>query len=249
MKLYESLANWWPLLSPPEEYAEEAAFYAKELIRAGDQPARTLVEFGSGGGNNAWHLKRQFAMTLVDAAPGMLAVSQDLNPDCEHLEGDMRTSRLGREFDRVLIHDAICYMTTLEDLQRAVETAFVHCRPGGAVLLAPDFTRETFIAESEHGGSDGKERGLRYLAWTCDPDPDDTTYVVDYAYMLREKDGSVSVEHDRHVEGLFRRAEWLAVLTCAGFHAEDVPFEHSEVDRPLEVFVGVKPAYAPTSTS
>lgn len=113
-KLYSELAEWWPLMSRPAEYAEEAAFFAQSLLAAGDHPARTLLELGSGGGNNASHLKQQFEMTLVDPSVGMLAVSRALNPDCEHLQGDMRTVRLDRQFDRVFIHDAICYMTTTD---------------------------------------------------------------------------------------------------------------------------------------
>ena len=35
-------------------------------------------------------------MTLVDLSEEMLAVSRELNPECEHLQGDMRTLRLGR---------------------------------------------------------------------------------------------------------------------------------------------------------
>jgi hypothetical protein len=34
-KLYSSLADWWPLLSPPADYAEESAIYAKHLIGCG----------------------------------------------------------------------------------------------------------------------------------------------------------------------------------------------------------------------
>jgi ubiquinone/menaquinone biosynthesis C-methylase UbiE len=125
-KLYEQLASWWPLLSSPDEYAEEAAFYARTLSAACELPPRTVLELGSGGGNNASHMKAQFSMVLVDRSPGMLAVSRALNPECEHVEGDMREVRLGRLFDAVFVHDAITYMTTSEDLQRALETAFVH---------------------------------------------------------------------------------------------------------------------------
>jgi hypothetical protein len=242
-KLYTTLADWWPLLSGPDEYAEEAAFYAKCLLGAGDSPAETLVEFGSGGGSNAFHLKQHFPLTLVDLSPEMQAVSRRLNPECEHLTGDMRTARLGRQFDRVFIHDAICYMTTAEDLRRAIETAFIHCRPGGAALFAPDFVRENFRPNTDHGGSDDEHRGLRYLEWMWDPDPADSTYTVDYAYVLREADNQVSVEHDRHIEGLFPRAEWLEILNAVGFQPEALPFEHSDFDNcTLEVFRGVKPA-------
>ncbi|MGH9660089.1 MAG: class I SAM-dependent methyltransferase, partial [Bryobacteraceae bacterium] len=150
-------------------------------------------------------------------------------------------ARLGREFDAVFVHDAVSYMTTETDLRAAIATAFVHCRPGGAALFAPDFVRENFAPSTESGGEDGEQRSLRYLAWTWDPDPADSTYLVDYAYLLRERDGSVRVEHDRHVEGLFSCREWLDILADAGFQARVMPFTHSEVDRPLDTFLGVKP--------
>lgn len=242
LKLYDQLSSWWPLLSPPADYAEEAEFYARNLLAAGSEPACTLLELGSGGGNNASYLKKQFAMTLVDPSPGMLALSRELNPECQHIQGDMRTIRLGRQFDRVFIHDAIVYMTTVSDLRRAIESAFVHCRPGGAALFAPDHVRENFRPGTDHGGRDGEHRGLRYLEWTWDPDLSDNTYIVDYAYMLRESDGVVRVEHDRHIEGLFGRSEWLQLLTDAGFEPHNVPFEHSELEPgSYEVFIGVKP--------
>ena len=229
-KLYEELASWWPLLSSPAEYEEEAGFYATTLTAACDAPPRTWLELGSGGGNNASHLKRRFDLVLVDLSPGMLTVSRALNPECEHVQGDMRAVRLGRVFDAVFVHDAVGYMTTESDLRRAIETAFVHCRPGGAALFAPDCVRENFRASTECGGHDGEARGLRYLEWTWDPDPTDSTYVADYAYLLRTSDGVVRVEHDRHVEGLFSRGDWLRLLAEGGFEARVVPFEHSELE-------------------
>jgi hypothetical protein len=240
-RLYADLAAWWPLMSAPSEYAEEAAAYQRALLKACQLPARTVLELGSGG-NNASYLKARFSMVLVDKSAGMLNVSRRLNPECEHLEGDMRSVRLDREFDLVFVHDAVAYMTTEADLRRAIETAFVHCKPGGAVLFAPDHVRENFQSSTEHGGHDGVDRALRYLSWTWDPDPADSTYVVDYAYLLREGDGSMRVEQDRHVEGLFARADWLRLLGEIGFRAEVAPFELSEMEPgQYEGFVGTKP--------
>ena len=243
-RLYNEFAQWWPLLSSPDEYVEEAASYTKTLLDAAARPSRTLLELGSGGGNNASHMKRHFEnVVLVDRSPGMIAVSKALNPDCQHAIGDMRTVRLDRQFDYVFVHDAIVYMTTTADLRRAIQTAFVHCAPGGAVLLAPDHVRENFRPSTDHGGHDGPQTGLRYLEWTWDPDPTDSTYTVDYAYLLRENDGSVHVEHDRHIEGLFSRDEWLSVLAEVGFRPRVVPFEHSELEPgSAEMFVGVSAA-------
>ena len=237
LKLYNELAAWWPLLSAPIDYQEEANFFRPLLIAVCETPPRTLLELGSGGGNNASHLKAYFQMTLTDLSPGMLAVSRALNPECEHFKGDMRTVRLGRVFDAVFVHDAIMYMTSAEDLRRAMETAFVHCRPGGVALFAPDHVRETFAPGTDHGGHDNGTRGLRYLEWTHDPDPTDTTYAVDFAYLLREANGVMRVEHDRHIEGLFGRDEWLQLLREAGFQPRSLidPWKR-------DVFIAVKPS-------
>lgn len=242
-RFYSELASWWPLVSAPSEYEEEAAFYERTLVEACERAPRSLLELGSGGGNNASHLKARFSMVLVDRSPGMLEVSRRLNPECEHVQGDMRSVRLNREFDAVFVHDAVTYMVTEADLRDAMRTAFVHCRPGGAALFAPDHVRETFRPSTDHGGHDGVSRSARYVEWTWDPDPSDTTIVVDYAFLLREGDGAVRVEHDRHVEGLFARSDWLRLLTEVGFRASVLPFEHSELESgELEVFVGRKPS-------
>ncbi len=241
--MYGDLAGWWPLLSAPATYAEEAEIYRRLLGEAADRPPVTVLELGSGGGNNASHLKAHFQLTLIDLSPGMLEVSRELNPECEHLQGDMRTVRLGRSFDGVFVHDAINYMTTTEDLTQVLATAFVHCRPGGAALFCPDRLRETFRTGTDWGGHDGDgRRAARFLEWTWDPDPLDTTCTVDYAYLLRDADGSVRVEYERHLEGLFPRATWLELLEEAGFRARAVPVEHSELEPgSYEVFVATRP--------
>jgi SAM-dependent methyltransferase len=226
--LYDELAEWWPLLSPPEEYASEAAEYLHLMRDAVDGSLEEVLELGSGGGNNAFHLKRDVRMTLVDLSPNMLAVSARLNPELEHLEGDMRSVRLERTFDAVFVHDAVAYLTTEEDLGAAIATAVEHCRVGGAVLLVPDFVAESFTEGTEHGGHDGPDRALRYLEWWWDPDPSDTTHVADFAYLLRLPDGSVDLRRDRHVCGLFERRTWLRLLADAGVEAEAVAMAAAE---------------------
>ena len=81
LRFYGELASWWPLISPPEDYQEEAKFIAI-LLRKADGHVGEVLELGSGGGNNAFHLKGEFAMTLTDLSPQMLAVSVQLNPEC-----------------------------------------------------------------------------------------------------------------------------------------------------------------------
>jgi SAM-dependent methyltransferase len=236
LRLYSELASWWPLLSPPSHYVEEAADLLPVLLGATPTPPRTLLELGSGGGSLAFHFKKHFALTLTDRSPEMLAVNRTVNPECEHLVGDMTSLELRREFDRVLIHDAIMYATDRDALRATMRTAYRHCRRGGAAVFVPDHVRETFAPATHTGGEDGADgRGLRYLEWSWDPDAGDDTYEVSYAFLLRHPDGTVTVDGEQHHEGCFARADWLAWLRETGFEprARTDPWDR-------DVFIAVK---------
>lgn len=234
--MYDDLAAWWPLLSPPSEYVEEAADLLTRLPPSNGSEPATLLELGAGGDSLACHLKRHFRLTLTDLSPEMLAVSQAINVECEHILGDMRSLRLGRRFDVVLIHDAIMYATQPQEVQAALETAAIHCREEGTVAVLPDYVRETFAPGTDCDGHDAPDgRGFRYLEWRWDPDPADNTYLVDYAFLRRTSDGGVRVTHDRHVEGLFSRTQWLGWFAEAGLPAI------SAVDSSgREIFLGTR---------
>ena len=243
-RLYGDLAPWFPLVTAPADYAEEAGIFHAALRDVARRPLRWVLELGSGGGNNASHLKQHFEMVLVDLSPAILEVSRVLNPECRHETGDMRTVRLGEEFDAVFLHDALSYLLTGEDLRAAAATAFVHTAPGGAALFVPDWTRETFRPGTSHGGHDGPQKSLRYLQWLHDPDPDDTEVIADFVFLLREDPAEVPrVISDRHRMGVFSRRVWLDAIEDAGFVASARPYEHSEFepDAGLELLLGVRP--------
>jgi trans-aconitate methyltransferase len=240
--LYGELVPWYRLVDPPEDHEEEAGSYRAAFERAISPRAETLLDLGAGGGHNAFHLKQRFRCTLTDLSAAMLASSRDLNPECEHIEGDMRTIRLDRTFDAVLVHDAVMYMTTEQDLSLAMRTAFVHTRPGGAAVFAPDALRDTYRESSNVLGASDGTRALRGLEWSWDPDPNDDVTCVEYVFMLREN-GTVRAVHDRHVEGLFSKDTWTRLLTDAGYEVDTFarPTDDGEFD---ECFVCRRPVQA-----
>jgi SAM-dependent methyltransferase len=221
--LYHELADWWPLISPPGEYVADAARITTAFGAAAG-PVRDVLDLGSGGGHVAVHLKDRYSMTLLDLSAEMLAVSQRLNPECEHLVGDMRTVRLGRLFDAVLVHDAVDYVTSEAELRLVIGTAFAHCRAGGIAVFAPDHTAETFLAGTGGGGGDGPDgRRASFREWTSDPDGGDDWILAEYEFTLRDAHGGVQVVREAHRLGSFRRDTWLALLAEGGFTAQVRP--------------------------
>jgi SAM-dependent methyltransferase len=242
LHLYSDLADWFYLLTAPEGYLKEADFFRGAISDNSRIPVKTMLELGSGGGNNASHLKEHFRMTLTDLSENMLAISRRFNPECEHIQGDMRTLRLKRQFDAVFVHDAISYLTTEDDLFKAIETAFIHCQPGGVALFVPDYIRETFTPTTSHGGHDAGNRGLRYLSWTWDPDTTDTEYYVEMVYLLKNGN-NFDVVAERHLLGVFKKETWFKLMKEIGFEnvrAVDYP-AGIHANAVIPVFYGVKP--------
>jgi SAM-dependent methyltransferase len=244
--LYTVHASWFHLLTAPEDYELDARHALDVLTEAIGEPPRTILELGSGGGNSASHMKAHARLTLTDLSEPMLELSRSINPEVEHVRGDMRTLRLdGRSFDAVFVHDAVSYLLTEDDLRATFGTAFAHLRPGGAAIFEPDVTRETYADATHQGGHDGADgRRLRYLQWRSDPDPSDTWYVDEFAILMHEADGTSRIAHEVHRLGMFPRATWFGLLAEVGFvELRAVPSPYGDHDEGVgaESFVGRHP--------
>ena len=225
-RLYNDLAWLWPVISPPEEYAGESVYWRRALWDNLGVGRHRILELGVGGGHNLSHLTRHFQATAVDISPQMLRLSTGLNPRVDHYLGDMRSVRLGRTFDAVLIHDAVSYLLTEEDVRNTLETAGVHLRPEGVLLIGPDWVREDFDGSTPKEFRWVRKKGsveVTIEEYLHDPDPDDTQIESVYTYTIREigrEDGQDRVEKDTHTTGLFPIATWTRLMGEAGFGVE-----------------------------
>ncbi len=228
-RLYDDLAYLWPLLSPPEHYEAEAA--TLRALIAGhfmmDPAARgrrlSVLELGAGGGHTLFHLRDEFDCVAVDLSEPMLDNCRALNPSIQCVLGDMRTLRLGRAFDVVLVHDAIDYMTTTQDAQAAIDTIAAHLTATGIAFIAPTYTRETFVdGDVADDGTTTESQELTYFSFVHDPDPADTTMEMILLYLMRPNPSAhagprqVQVVEDRHTCGLFDNDTWADMIHRAG---------------------------------
>ena len=240
-RLYGEFADWYYLLTHPDDYEEEAGIFRTTFEEHTRIPIRTMLELGSGGGANATYLKAYYEMTLTDISERMLAQSKTINPECRHVVGDMRSLRLDETFDAVFVHDAVAYMTTDEDLRAAITTVATHLKPGAMALFVPDDIAETYKPSASDGGHEIGGRSLRYTQTHGPMQPDSYVVEVRFTYVLRDGDTERFVE-DAHLTGVFPRTLWLRLMDDAGLEPLELPYIHSEVDHEMCMFAGFKRA-------
>ncbi len=239
-RLYGDLAWLWPVLSPPDHYAEEAATLLElytQLMPGPRAPAGRprLLELGAGGGHMLLHLGADFECTATDLSAAMLENCARLVPEARRIQGDMRDLRLEEQFDVVLIHDAIDYMRTAADVRATLATAAAHLKLGGVLFVAPTYTRDNFI-DGEVADDQSPNAELTYFSYVHDPDPRGTEYELILLYLIRDP-GSRKVEviEDRHRCGLFSEEKWQELLAEAGFDGGLV-----EDDKAWTLFAGTR---------
>lgn len=251
-RLYEDLAPLWPLMSPPADYLPEATAVRdvlhETLGRVAHGQPHALLELGAGGGHTLFHLADEYACTAADLSDAMLANCRALNPSVETIVGDMRTLRLDRAFDAVLIHDAIDYLTTLDDVRATFATAAAHLPPGGVLIVAPTYTAETFT-DHQHASDCNADEDLelRYVSYVCRAEPGDTTFEMRMALLIRELQrdqphGRLRIEYDTHTCGLFPQRTWIELMRDAGFEVQvrDLLADDDASEASVPMFVGVR---------
>lgn len=237
-RLFTDLAYLWPVMSPPDEYAEEADCW-RSLLRERFAPGRPRVlELGVGGGHNLSHLTREVDATAVDISPDMLRHSIALNPGVEHIVGDMRHLRLGRTYQAVLVHDAISCMTTPRDLAAVFATAAAHLKSGGLLLASPDYFAESLtLPRTECRTHTRGDIELTYVEYAYDPDPSDTVIDIILTYFIRSGN-SLQIEHDRIQAGMFPRSLWRKLIHTAGFDYSERTYHLHRWEYPYTILVG-----------
>ncbi len=225
MKSYEELAWTDFILSSPEEAAEEVSYYCSLIERYALIPVGTLLHLGSGAGLFDYTFKQHYQVTGVDISSGMLTEAEKLNPEVCYIQGDMRTADLGRTFDAVVIPDSIAYMTSVEDLEKALNTAAAHVKPGGVLLICAS-TKEEF-RENNFVYTGAKDHThLTLFENNYIPHDAVNTYEAALVYLIRIN-GELEIVTDVHKAGVFPQAVWYSRIEQAGFTAQEHRLDHA----------------------
>ena len=211
---YNQLAWTEDFLAEPADYEQEVAHYADMVRQHASPPVHTLLHLGCGAGGQDLFFKRNFSVTGVDLSIGMLDKARAKNPEIEYIEGDMRTIRLDRKFDAVVIPDSIDYIATLGGLQQVIHTAALHLRKGGVLLVvcstAEQFRNNNFVYTGEKGDVHVTLFENNYASPYAPQ-----THEITLFYLIRQR-GQLKTYSEHIVAGLFPQASWEGVFKQAG---------------------------------
>lgn len=236
-RLYTDLAWLWPVVSPVEDYRSEAQEFLRVISKHARIPVRTLLDLGCGGGHNDHFLQENFMVMGVDTSLHMLALARQLNPGLEYQIGDMRSLKLERRFDAVMVADSIGYMLNETDLLAAFRTAYDHLNPGGVFCTYAEETPQSFEQNGTyHSTHQAGDLEVTLVENYYDPDLEDTTFEINFIYLIRQA-GHLSIETDMHLAGLFPENTWIKLMKKAGFIVKQEIY----ADEGFPFFIGIRP--------
>ncbi len=244
-KAYNDLSWTVDWFVKPSDYEDEVSHYISLIHKYAANHFTTLLHLGSGAGGMDWVFKRHFTITGVDISSGMIGKARSTHPDIEYIEGDIRSLRLNRQFDAVVIPDCIDYMVTLDDLNKAIKTAVHHLKLSG-ILLVVGKTLETF--QNNNFAYTGEKDGIHITLLENNHINPSTqnSYEATLIYLIRQQE-KLTVHMDRHVLGLFSQKDWKKVFRDNGLVLHQSTLDGvydkyllGEGNYPMQVFIGVK---------
>lgn len=135
---YGELARFYDAQYGSKDYRSEVRRLEAIARRFGRSGGTSWLDVACGTGRHLEVLRGRHECVGVDASPQMLRIARLRLPDVRLVRGDMRSFRLGQEFDVVTcLFSAIGHLTTERDVERAFRTLARHLKPGGVAIVEP----------------------------------------------------------------------------------------------------------------
>jgi SAM-dependent methyltransferase len=245
-KAYNDLAWTERIICSVEDYQEESEIFRKAILDKSKNESETLLHLGCGAGFHDYTLKKYFKITGVDMSEGMLDIAHEINPDITYLQGDMQNIKLREYFDAVIIPDSIGYMTTTEDLQKAIHTAYDHLKPGGILLVVAQIREEFDDNNFVYTGSNG-DINITLFENNYILNSTKENYEATFIYLIRRR-GKLKIYNECHLLGLFKLETWMNLFEKFGLEVNlekiDNLYEQyiiGEGEYPQTMFLCIKP--------
>ena len=140
-QIFNAYAAYYDLLYSDKDYPAEAA-YVRSLLSRHRINTGKLLDLGCGTGRHAEQFARRgYSVHGIDSSEAMIDIAIKKTPSelAKQLTfdvGDLRTARLGSQFDAVLaLFQVASYQSTNEDLAEMFATASAHLKDDGVFVF------------------------------------------------------------------------------------------------------------------
>jgi ubiquinone/menaquinone biosynthesis C-methylase UbiE len=148
---FHELAKYYDAINDWKNYRDETQRLESIARRYGRRGKTSWLDVACGTGRHLEYLGRSHPTTGVDGSRDMLRQARRRLPGVQLVLGDMRTFRLGRQFDVVsCLFSAIGHLDTREDVRKAFANFARHVKDGGVVIVEPWIDPATFRPGSIH---------------------------------------------------------------------------------------------------
>ena len=235
--LFKELAQYYDLIYSFKNYEDEAKLLLSLIKEYKQSPGNSLLDVACGTGKHLNYLKDSFQCAGTDINNEILAVARTNISNVDFIEADMINMRLNKKFDVLLcLFTAIGYLETYENLAKTWETFALHLKPGGVAIVEPWFTKETCDIGTPHMKIYDSE-DLKIIRMSV-PKIDGDFSILDFHYLVAEKDKEVKYYKDSHKLALFEPDKLITIMQKAGLKAH---FIHPELMGKRGLYIGVKP--------
>jgi ubiquinone/menaquinone biosynthesis C-methylase UbiE len=234
--LHNKLAKYYDRVYSFKDYLDEAVRLQNLIIKYLESGGNSLLDVACGTGLHLKHLKDDFLCTGVDVSKGMLKIARKNAKGVTFKEADMKTMRLGKQFDVILcLLSSIGYVKTAASLEKTIWNFSKHLKKGGLALIEPSHTKSAYVnGEPRITTYDGKEAKIARLNYT---NFRQATAVLNMHILIAERGKDAKYFVDKHELGLFGINNTLRVMKAAGLKSK---YLKNGLMPGRELFVGIK---------
>lgn len=231
--MFTKSARFYDAIYSFKDYGAEAT-EVRDMIKARNPAARTLLDVACGTGHHLEHLADLFEGEGLDLDQELLAFASERLPEVSLHHGDMRTFDLGKSFDAVTcLFSAIGYVASEEELRASIDRMAAHLNPGGVLVIEGWLSPDEW--NLDHIGSLYVDEPDLKIARMNVPQVRGRVSVVDFHYLVATP-GEVSHFTELHELYLFTPEEYMSALEATGLRVE----RDAEALMGRGVYIGVK---------
>ena len=234
--MYKELAKYYDLIYKWKDYKKEADKIKRLISRYKKSVGNDLLEAGCGTGRHLKFFENEFSCVGADINRKMLDIAKKNVKKSVLKRLNMIDFRLNKQFDVILcLFSSIGYVKNYSNLRKTISNFANHLKKGGIIIIEPWFGKSEYKAGRPWMTTyDGKYIKIARLNVSRIKDG---ISILDFHYLIAEKNKNVKHFVDRHRLGLFDFEKTLKIMKESGL---SVVFLKNGLMKDRGLYIAVK---------